>query len=126
MAGSADPDNRRMMFWNWNAGQAELASRVRALGKARKELEPLRRGARTELWVDDTLYVYARHTGPGEVVIVAMNKGGARTEEVTIPADLGLNGKTLSSVNSERQFVINGTSASIQLNSWEYAVYKVD
>lgn len=126
LAGSADPDNRRMMFWDWNAGQAELASRVRALGKARKELEPLRRGARTELWVDDTLYVYARHTGPGEVVIVAMNKGGARTEEVTIPADLGLNGKTLSSVNSERQFVINGTSASIQLNSWEYAVYKVD
>ena len=125
LAGSGDPDNRRMMHWEWNAGQQELFDRVKALNHARHELEPLRRGARRELWADDTLYVYARTTGPGEVVIIAMNKGDARSEMVTVPAELGLANETLESVTSDRTVIVNSSSMTIELDNWEYAIYRV-
>ena len=123
LAGSGDPDNRRMMHWEWNPGQQELLERVRALGRARQDHKPLRRGVRTQLWVDDTLYVYARHTGPGEVVIVAMNRGAQRSEAVTIPAELGVTGESFESINSERTLQVNGTQATLALDSWEYAIF---
>ncbi len=126
LAGAGDPDNRRMMDWEWNAGQQELIERVRTIGQARQDLEPLRRGGRTELWVDETLYVYARHTGPGEAVVVAMNKGeNSRSEQVTIPPSLGLGGKVLTSVTSDRTMTVNGSAAAVDLDSWEYAIFRV-
>ena len=125
LAGSGDPDNRRMMIWAHTAAQKELLGRVQTIGRARQDLEPLRRGSRTQLWVDDTLYVYARHGAPGDAVLVAMNKGGARTVEVTIPPELGLAGKSLTSVNSAREVTVNGTTMTVSLDPWEYAIFKV-
>jgi glycosidase len=122
LAGSADPDNRRMMDWEWNAGQRELLERVRAIGRARQDLEPLRRGTRKELYVDDTLYVYARTQGPGQTVIIAMNKGGTRQEAVTIPAELGLDGVQLRSVVSERTMTVNGQTLDLSIDPWEYLI----
>src|SRR5690606_31934466 len=100
LAGGPDPDNRRRMPWEWNANQRELLSRVRTLGRARRDVYPLRHGARQELWLDDTFYVFARDAGNGDVAIVAMNKGGEpRTESVQIPAAMGVAaGRTLRSV----------------------------
>ncbi len=126
LAGSGDPDNRRMMDWTWNAGQRELHSRVKTLGQARQALAPLRRGTRKELWVDDTMYVYARIIGPGDVVVVAMNKGDARSVEVTLPADLGLGNTKLVSYNSDREVITGTSTATIELNNWEYAVFAVE
>lgn len=126
LAGSGDPDNRRMMDWDWNAGQRELIGRVRALGQARQQLEPLRRGDRRELWVDDTLYVYARSTGPGETVIVAMNKGATRSEVVQVPAALGINNATLVSFSSDRTIQIGATAMTLELDPWEYVIYHVE
>ena len=124
LAGAADPDNRRMMLWQWNAAQRELLGRVRALGKARQSLEPLRHGDRRELWVDDDLYVYARSMGPGQTVIVAMNKGGvARSESVTFPAALGLANKTLMGVTSGRALTVGATQGVVALDPWEYAIF---
>lgn len=126
LAGAADPDNRRMMLWQWNAGQRELLERVKKLGQARQALTPLRRGQRKELWVDDDLYVYARYMPQGDAVIVAMNKGfGPRSEQVTFPAELGLNNKTLVSYNSTRQLVVGATTAPVTLDPWEYAIFYV-
>ncbi len=126
LAGDGDPDNRRMMLWDWNAAQRELFARVSQLGQARRDLAPLRRGGRTQLWVDDSLYVYARSSGPGQTVIVALNKGeGARTEAVTIPAALGVEGRTLTSYNSDRTLSVSGGAATLTLNPWEYAIFHV-
>lgn len=126
LAGAGDPDNRRMMDWTWNAGQQELMGRVRALGRIRQDLKPLRRGKMTQLWVDDDLYVYARHSAPDEVVLVAMNKGSSmRQEVVTIPNTLSLANTIFQSVNSEREVVVNSTGAQITLNPWEYAIFKI-
>ncbi len=126
LAGAGDPDNRRMMDWTWNAGQQELYDRVKTLGQARQALEPLRRGARKELWVDDTMYVYARVNGPGDVVIVAMNKGEARSVEVTLPTELGLGNTRLVSYNSDREVITGTSTVTVELNNWEYAIFSVE
>ncbi|MBA2661639.1 MAG: hypothetical protein H0U74_05050 [Bradymonadaceae bacterium] len=124
LAGGPDPDNRRMMPWEWNANQRELLERVRTLGKARRAIRPLRHGSRQELWIDDDFYVYARDAGSGDVAIVAMNKGGEQREVmVTIPAGLQLTGKTLNSVNSTRQVTVAEGQIRVTLDSWEYAVF---
>lgn len=127
LAGASDPDNRRMMLWQWNAGQQELFNRVKTLGQARQQLEPLRRGQRRELWVDDDLYVYARYMPQGQAVIIAMNKGaGSRNELVTIPAELGLANKTLKSFNSSKMLSVGATAAPVALDPWEYAIFYIE
>jgi glycosidase len=92
--GGGDPDNRRPMSFEpyLSANQRELLSRVAAIGQARAQSEALRRGGARTLWVDDSLYVYARDNGGGDVAIVALNKsGGSRSESVDVSA-LGVDG----------------------------------
>jgi len=89
MAGGNDPDNRRDMVWtddltglamgatSTTAAQEGLRSHLMALGQARAESVALRRGRRVQLYVTDDLYVYAWvHDDPGELAIVAVNRGG--------------------------------------------------
>lgn len=124
LAGAGDPDNRRMMPTALNANRQELLGRVQELGTLRREIRALRHGGRKELWLGDDLYVYLRDAGPGEVAIVAMNKGEtARTEEVQIPNALGLSGATLTSRNSDRTLKVIDGVVSLSLDPWEYAIF---
>ena len=126
LAGNGDPDNRRAMSFApyLNANQDEMLGRMQALGQARQDSKALRRGDRAQIWVDDDFYVYSRDAGNGDVAIVAMNKGGStRTESVTIPGDLGIDGQTLTNAVGSGSISISGGSASISMGSWEYAVY---
>ena len=75
LAGAGDPDNRRMMQWDRTTAQDILLGRYQELGQLRTELVALQQGERVELWVDDSLYVYARGTDEGDVAIVAMHIG---------------------------------------------------
>ncbi len=124
MAGSGDPDNRRMMDWDLNANQQELLKRVRALGQARRAIKGLRRGDRRQLWVDDSFYVYARGVGVDNAAIIAMNKGSqTRTVTVTVPYNLGLDGETLHSYLSDREITVQNKQVDITLDPWEYAIF---
>ena len=125
LAGNGDPDNRRNMSFDpyLNANQSELLSRIQAIGQARQDSTPLRRGTRSQLFVDDDLYVYARDAGNGDVAIVAMNKGGSRSESVSIPGDLGIDGQTLDNAVGSGSISVSGGAATISLGSWEYAIY---
>lgn len=123
LAGGPDPDNRRMMPMGLNANRLELLTRVQQLAKIRKEVPALRHGGRKELWLDDSFYVYVRDGGPGEVAIVAMNKGGeSRTETVTIHNALGLAGKKLTSRNSTREVTVIDGQIRLTLDPWEYVI----
>ncbi len=125
LAGEGDPDNRRNMNFDpyLSANQAEMLGRVQALGLARRDSTALRRGDRVQLWVDDELYVYARDAGNGEVAVVAMNKGwSSHTETVDLSA-LGIDGQTLTNAVGGGSIAVSGGSATISLDSWEYAVY---
>jgi glycosidase len=126
LAGAGDPDNRRLMNFDpyLSGNQEELLGRVQALGILRQSEVALRRGERKQLWVDDDLYVYARDAGGGEVAVIALNKGGgARTESISL-AGLGVDGATLTDATGTRSLVVGGDgSATVTLNSWEYAVF---
>lgn len=133
LGGSNDPDNRRLLpsQAHLSSNQAELLRRVRELGAARRHTTALRRGARRELWIDETYYVQARWldvaevpSGEPRVVVVAMNKGtGQRSETVTIPTELGLEGKVLRSVFSARALTVTNGQVRLDLAPMEYALF---
>lgn len=124
LAGSGDPDNRRFMPAALNANRLTLLERVQQLGQLRRDIRALRHGGRKELWINDDMYVYVRDAGPGEVAIVAMNKGGGpQTAEVQIPIALALTDATLQSRNSDRSLRVIDGRVTITLDPWEYAVF---
>ena len=106
------------------ANQQELLQRVQAIGKCREESAALRRGDRRELWKDADFYVYARYTASGDAAIVAMNKSGStRTETVTVPAELGVEGMTLTDAIGGGSVTVSGGSITVDLDSWQYSIY---
>jgi glycosidase len=129
LAGAGDPDNRRLMPWdNRSMAQQTLLERVQSLGKARLTHTALQVGERRELWVDDTLYVYARDAGGGDVAIVALHNGGStRVQEVPIPTDLSLEGLAFTdTLAGNRSGTVGGGSLQITLDPYEYVVLTRD
>lgn len=120
MHGASDPDNRRMMNFDpyLSSNQATLLSRVQAVGQARAASEGLRRGERTELWVDDDLFVYAR----GDSAIVALNKGGDRVESIPVSWAGLADGTYADAKEPGRTFTVSGGTLALELGSWDYAV----
>jgi glycosidase len=99
LAGSGDPDNRRMRPATLTAAQRLLQGRVEALGQLRQTSPVLSQGARRELWIDDDLYVQLRwrsrpgsDDGGARAVLVVLNRGGPRTVALTFPPETGLDG----------------------------------
>jgi glycosidase len=126
LAGGPDPDNRRTMDFEpfLSDAQREMLGRMRQIGQARRAHPALRRGVYRELWVDDSLYVFARVLAPGQAAIVALNRGGRRDQALPIPADLGLDGRTLTDLlGTDRSLRVEGGEAQIGLNDWEYVVW---
>jgi glycosidase len=127
--GGGDPDNRRMMPWgDLSDAQLELRARVGAVGRARRELEALRRGRFQELWVDDTFFVYARVLESGEVAVVAMNKGEAGSRTIPGFGSLDLAGARLvDALGGSRTVNVAGDgNGTVTLNPWEYAIFVVE
>lgn len=125
LAGSSDPDNRRLMPWGeLTASQETLLGRFRELGKLRAATPALQTGERQELWVDDDLYVYARDNGGGDVAIVAMYTGdAARSQAVPVPTGLSLEGRTVRNALADtRAWTVSGGSMTVELDPWEYVV----
>ncbi len=124
LAGSGDPDNRRMMTFEpfLSTNQSTLLERVRAVGTARSESVALRRGDRTTLWVDDDLYVYALVAGD-EAAIVALNKGGPRTESVSVQGRVP-DGTTLTDALTGTTRTVEDGSVPLDLGAWQAAVLR--
>ncbi len=119
--GGGDPDNRRRMSFDpyLSANQSTLRDRVRAIGQARAASTALRRGARRQLWVDDTLLVYALDDGGGDVAVVVLNKGGDRTESVDVSA-LGVSGADfVDALDSGYTTNESGGRLSVQAGNWQ-------
>ena len=126
LAGSGDPDNRRMMSFDsyLSANQAELLGRVRAIGQARAGSEALRRGQLATLWVDDDLWVYSLTSASGDVALVAMNKAWDSRTQTVAATELAAAGVTQLQdlLHPERQLQLNDGAFEITLGSWEYAL----
>ncbi len=89
LAGSGDPDNRRMMPWTGYAdGQVALRDKVGQLGKARAALPALRRGGWKTLKADGDVLVYERSGAGLATVVVGLNRG-AGSSTATVSAQNG-------------------------------------
>lgn len=125
LAGSGDPDNRRVMPTQLNANRSEMLRRVQELGQARQAIPALRRGDRKELWIDDNMYVFARDTSAQGTAIIAMNKGETpRTETVTIPNAYGIDDQTLTAWGrDDKDVTVRNGEIVVELNPWEYVIW---
>jgi glycosidase len=125
LAGAGDPDNRRTMTFDpfLSEAQSELLSRVRAVGAARAASKALRRGERVPLYVDDDLLVYLLDAGDDGAAIVALNKGAARSESISVLGRIP-DGTSLADVAADRTLTVNAGSIRIDLGAWEYAILR--
>lgn len=122
MAGAGDPDNRRMMRFDGDvsANEKALLQRVRALGKLRQELAPLRRGSWSEpLLAGFDVLLFAR-VHAGQAAVVAINRGGTASGGSFDTAKLGLASKPsvcaywdLSGANNSKQNCAIGADGKV-------------
>ncbi len=125
--GGGDPDNRRLMNFEpfLSENQRTLHNNIAAIGQARMSSPALRRGDRVQLWVDDDLLVYARDNGGGDVAIVALNKGGARNESLTVDS-LGIDGLSFTDAVGGSQSTVSGGQLPLSIGSWEHQILLVN
>lgn len=125
LAGAGDPDNRRVMNFDpyLSANQEALRAKVRAIGTARSTDLALRRGDRTTLWVDDSLYVYARHTDGGDLAIVAVNTADSgRSQLVGVPLER-VDGWTGTDILGDSTLTVSSAQVTIELPARGAAVW---
>jgi glycosidase len=142
--GGDDPDMRRnMLFGDGLAGvemarpgttapaltpsQVDLREWARKLGAARVASRALRRGDRRTLLSEGDLWVYAYQSGPKEVAIVAINRGGAVTSRT-----IGAGGIDLGAVATLRSALGTGSATksrggiTLSLGAGEAAIFTAD
>ncbi len=94
--GGADPNNRAMFREAVTGEEAKTLAHVRALGKARAELGPLRRGEYRSLLATEDDLVYARQLGADVAIVALTRRAAGATLDVSIPLTLPLaNGTVL-------------------------------
>jgi glycosidase len=91
--GTVDPDCRRMMRFGSSLSSLEQATltNLQTLGKTRAAHSALRRGPRTNLWVDSTFYADGRVDG-SDIVVVALNLGTSQATRTMNVGNIGLTG----------------------------------
>ena len=124
MPGSYDPDNRRMMRFgaNLSASESSTLTNLQKLGKLRAAHSALRRGNRTQLWVEANFYAYGRVDGQ-DIVVAAFNRDptNSATHSISV-GGIGLTG-TVTDGLSGTTATVSGGSLTITLAPLTAAVY---
>ena len=127
LAGDGDPDNRRVMNFEpyLSENQRTMLRQTQDIVQSRNSSEALRRGTHQTLWVDDSLYVYARYTDD-DVALVVLNTA-YETREQTLPIPFaewdGLVLETL--VGQDSESVIQEQSLTLSIDSRRYGIYRL-
>ena len=124
LAGSGDPDNRRMMnFAPFLSGNQEaLLNRVRAIGQARRKSRALRAGRPSVLFADDNLLVVGMLTDAGERAMVIVNKSEASQTTPVEVASWGLNdGLLTDALDPTRTATVADGDLTVELGPLDYA-----
>ena len=126
--GTIDPDCRRMMRFGSALSSLETTTltNLQKLGKARAAHPALRRGARTNLWVDGTFYADGRADGT-DFAVVAINLGSAAATRTMNVGNIGLTGTVTDALSGTQLTVAPGggyaSSLTITLNPLTAAVF---
>jgi glycosidase len=104
--GTIDPDCRRMMRFGSALSVQEQAtlSNLSKLGTARLAHAALRRGPRTNLWVDGSFYADGRVDG-ADIVVVALNLSASAQTRTMNVGNIGLSGTVTD--------VLSGTTVTV-------------
>lgn len=139
--GGGDPDMRRNMRFGeglgafemakpgasvipLNSQQADLREWVRKLGATRASSRALRRGDRVTLLAEGDLWVYAYQSGPREIAIVAINRGGAVSSRSINVGALSLGGVTgWTSTLGTGSATLSGSNLSLSIGGGEAAIF---
>jgi glycosidase len=91
--GTIDPDCRRMMRFGSDLSALEQSTltNLQTLGQTRAAHVALRRGARTNLWIDGTFYADGRVSG-ADITVVAMNLSTNQETRTMNVGNIGLTG----------------------------------
>jgi glycosidase len=105
--------------------QVALRDYVRKLGATRNASRAIRRGERkTLLGTDGDLWVYAYQTGPKEIAVVAVNRGGAVSQRSISGSGLDLAGvATFASPLGSGSLTKNGEGVVLTLGAGEAAIF---
>ena len=138
--GCADPDMRRNMLFGeglsgvemarpgteapaLTAAQVNLREWVRKLGATRSASRALRRGERKTLLSEGDLWVYAYQTGPKEIAVVAINRGGQVNRTIGAPQlQLG-SVASFSSPLGNGSATKSGSDLTVTLGAGEAAIF---
>ena len=139
IGGGGDPDNRRDFPGGFpgdprnaftkagrTAPEQDVFEHVRTLARVRAELEPLRRGRMSSLYVADQQYVYARTTPRATVVVVFNNDTKPATMRFDVSEVNLENGARLSDrLGAGAETRVENGMMSVSLPARSSAIYVV-
>jgi glycosidase len=98
--GTIDPDCRRMMRFGsaLNSLEQSTLQNLQKLGKVRLAHSALRRGPRTNLWVDSTFYADGRVDG-SDIAVVAINLGSSQATRTMNVGNINLTGSVTDALS---------------------------
>jgi glycosidase len=107
--GTIDPDCRRMMRFGAALNSLEQATltNLQTIGKLRAAHSALRRGPRTNLWVDGTFYADGRVDG-ADIAVVALNLGSSPATHTMNVGNIGLTGSVTDALSGTTLTVAPG------------------
>jgi glycosidase len=107
--GTIDPDCRRMMRFGTALSMLEQATltNLQKLGLVRAAHSALRRGPRTNLWVDSTFYADGRVDGT-DLAVVALNLGSSTATRTMNVGNIGLTGTVTDALSGTKITVAPG------------------
>lgn len=115
MDGGEDPDNRRDMQFGQHP---EVRDHLKQLSDIRAAHEPLRRGQQLEMWVDPTVYAFARRTDKDEAITVLNNAHEARSLELPLRDGSPLReGETLKDALTGREFKVENGKINVSMEA---------
>jgi glycosidase len=111
--GTIDPDCRRMMRFGSALSSLEQATltNLQKLGQVRAAHSALRRGPRTNLWIDSTFYADGRVDG-SDVTVVALNLGSTQATRTMNVGNIGLTGMVTDALSGTTLTVAPGGVAA--------------
>ena len=99
---------------------------LRNLARLRAELEPLRRGALTNLLVEEKQYAFMRSTANAAVIVVFNNDRKPATVEFEVPAQRFVEGTLLiDRLNVARDVRVTGGRIKVEIPGRSASIFSV-
>jgi cyclomaltodextrinase len=129
MTGASDPDNRRMMRFGDDLTEGEKATLEtnKQIINLRKDHSALRYGDFYTLQADENIYAYMR-SDMNERLLIILNKGienQSVNRRIRIKIPISYDVTDLVSLKDETTLKVNSNEATINIDSWDWQVYKL-